>query len=137
MWPPRPSRSHETFFTASGQPRFGLSAAQIPAELAAPSSLPALAGVATVAGDVLFYIMSTSEAAVATFERGLSQIPGNAITAVSVELGFQRDDGREPFGFLDGLRNVPSAQRPSVVFVDAERSPRSLPGPPAAATSPT
>ena len=34
-----PSAFSQTFFTASGQPRFGLSAAQIPAELAAPSSL--------------------------------------------------------------------------------------------------
>jgi deferrochelatase/peroxidase EfeB len=54
-----------SFFSASGgAPRFGLTPSQVPAGLATPPSLPALAGVPAVAGDVLFYIMSTSEEAV-------------------------------------------------------------------------
>jgi hypothetical protein len=48
------------FATAAGTPRFGLTAAQIPVELATPPSLPALSAVPTVPGDVLFYIMSLS-----------------------------------------------------------------------------
>jgi Dyp-type peroxidase family len=67
--------------------------------------------------------MSTSEAAVATFERGLSATRPAGLASVTVELGFQRFDQREAFGFLDGLRNVPPAERPGVVFVDPERSP--------------
>ncbi len=109
-----------SFFTAGDQPRFGLNASQIPAGLAAP---PALPGVASAPADVFLYVMSTSEAAVAAFERGLSLTRGAALASVSVELGYQRFDHREPFGYLDGLRNVIPADRPEVVFVDPERSP--------------
>lgn len=113
-----------SFFTAAGgTPRFGLTASQIPVELATPPAPPALTGIPTVAGDVLLYIMSTSEAAVAAFENGLSATHGTAITAVSTERGFQRHDRREQFGFLDGLRNIPTAERPEVVFLDLDRSP--------------
>jgi deferrochelatase/peroxidase EfeB len=76
-----------------------------------------------VPGDVLFYIMSTSEAAVAAFEGGLSATHGSAITADSTERGFQRHDKREPFGFRDGLRNIPTPERLEVVFLDPDRSP--------------
>jgi Dyp-type peroxidase family len=112
-----------SFFTGPNGPRFGLSAAQIPAGLATPPTIPALDGIAPFSGDVLFYIMSLSEAAVAAFERGLSNTRAHGLTAVSVERGFQRADGREPFGFRDGLRNVPPAERPSVIFVDPDRAP--------------
>ena len=44
------------FQTSAGAPRFELTPAQIPVELATPPSLPALNGVAPVTGDVLFYI---------------------------------------------------------------------------------
>ena len=67
------------FAAAGGTPRFGLSPSQIPAELATPPSLPALVGIPAVAGDVLFYIMSTSEAAVAVFENGLSAKAPHAV----------------------------------------------------------
>ncbi|HEY4451332.1 MAG TPA: Dyp-type peroxidase [Solirubrobacteraceae bacterium] len=113
-----------SFFTsASGAPRFGLSADQAPVELATRPFLPALDGIPRVAGDVLFYIMCTSEAAFATFESGLSATHGTAIVADALERGFQRHDGREQFGFRDGQRNIPTAQRPEVVFLDADRSP--------------
>jgi Dyp-type peroxidase family len=111
------------FQTSAGAPRFELTAAQIPVELATPPLLPALSGVAPVTGDVLFYIMSISEAAVAAFQSGLSATHGTAIVADSLELGFQRADGREQFGFRDGLRNIPIPQRPEVVFLDPDRSP--------------
>jgi deferrochelatase/peroxidase EfeB len=111
------------FQTVAGAARFGLEASQIPVELAAPPLLPALAGIPPVAGDVLFYIMSTSEAAVAAFENGLSATHPSAITADSTERGFQRSDKREQFGFHDGLRNIPTPERPEVVFLDPDRSP--------------
>jgi Dyp-type peroxidase family len=113
-----------SFFTdAAGTPRFGLTAAQIPVELTTPPSLPALSAVPAVPGDVLFYVMSLSEAAVATFQSGLSATHGTAVVSDSLELGFQRADGREQFGFRDGLRNIPIEQRPEVVFLDPDRSP--------------
>ena len=47
------------FQTSAGAPRFELTVAQIPVELATPPSLPALSGVALVTGDVLFYISAS------------------------------------------------------------------------------
>jgi Dyp-type peroxidase family len=111
------------FQSAPGVGRFGLAAEQIPVELATQPVLAALTGVAPVTGDILFYIMSTSEAAVATFKAGLSATHPAAIVADSEEVGFQRHDHREQFGFRDGMRNIPSAERPEVVFLDPERSP--------------
>jgi deferrochelatase/peroxidase EfeB len=110
-----------SFFSSEGNPRFGLPASQAPAELSTPPALPGFAPAA--AADVLFYVMSTSEAVVAAFERGLSTARTAAVAAVWVELGFQRKDRREQFGFLDGLRNVPTAERENVVFVDLDVSP--------------
>jgi deferrochelatase/peroxidase EfeB len=120
------------FQTSAGAPRFELTAAQIPVELAAPPSLPALSGVAPVSGDLLFYIMGISEAAVAAFQSGLSATHGTAL-----ELGFQRADGREQFGFRDGLRNIPRPRSApkwcSSTLTAARRSPH---GQRAAAISP-
>lgn len=115
------------FATAAGAPRFGLSASQVPVELATPPRLPALEGVQRVVGDVLFYVMCTSEAAFATFESGLSATHPSVIVADQLERGFQRHDGREQFGFRDGLRNIPTPQRPEVVFLDPDRSPEEPP----------
>jgi Dyp-type peroxidase family len=115
-----------SFFLASGQPRFGLQPAQIPADLAGLPEIPALVGTAAAAGDVLFYVMSLSEAAVAAFELGLSSTRSKGLQSVSVELGFQRKDKRESFGFLDGLRNAPG-ERVQVAFVNPELSPEEPP----------
>jgi deferrochelatase/peroxidase EfeB len=112
-----------SFFQTAAGPRFGLTATQVPAGLATPPSLPALANVPSAAADVLVYVMSTSEAAVAMFERGLSATRSSGLASVTVELGFQRFDHREAFGFPDGLRNVPPAERPDVVFVNRQRTP--------------
>jgi dye decolorizing peroxidase len=115
-----------SFFLTGGQPRFGLQLPQIPVGLASPPEIPALAGTPAAAGDVLFYVMSLSEAAVAAFERGLSSTRSAGLQSVSVELGFQRKDKRESFGFLDGLRNV-AGERIEVAFVNPERSPEEPP----------
>jgi dye decolorizing peroxidase len=113
-----------TFFTTpAGVARFGLAPSQVPVELAPPPAMPALAGIPAVPGDVLFYIMSTSEAAVAAFENGLSLTHGSAVIATSLERGFQRHDKREQFGFRDGLRNIPTPERPEAVFLDPDWSP--------------
>ncbi len=99
-----------SFFLAAGQQRFGLAPVQIPAGLASPPEVPALAAIPQVAGDVLFYVMSLS----ATRAAGLQ--------SVTVELGFQRNDKRENFGFLDGLRNA-QGEREEAAFVNPELSP--------------
>jgi Dyp-type peroxidase family len=112
-----------SFFTGPNGPRFGLAAGQIPAELAAPPSISALSGVAPASGDVIFYVMSLSEAAVAAFEQGLSATRTSGLASVSVEQGFQRANGRENFGFRDGLRNIPVGERPGVVYLDPALSP--------------
>jgi Dyp-type peroxidase family len=111
-----------SFFLAAGQPRFGLAPAQIPAGLASPPEVPALAAIPQVAGDVLFYVMSLSEAAIGAFERGLSATRAAGLQSVTVELGFQRKDKRENFGFLDDLRNA-QGEREEVAFVNPELSP--------------
>lgn len=111
-----------TFFLAAGQPRFGLTAAQIPAGLASPPEIPALQAAPGEVGDVFFYVMSLSEARVAEFEQGLSGTRSAGLTGVTVELGFQRASGREAFGFLDGLRNA-QGERREVAFVDPAISP--------------
>ena len=79
--------------------------------------------VPNVGCDVLFYILSTSAAAVAQFETQLSASHPASIRSVWVETGFQRKNKRENFGYLDGLRNVAPAERAQVIFTDAERSP--------------
>jgi deferrochelatase/peroxidase EfeB len=115
------------FKTPGGALRFGLSETQIPVELVTPPTIAALNGVPPFAGDVLFYVMSTSEAAVAAFQRGLSETRANTIAAIAIEEGFQRADKREQFGFRDGLRNIPAAERPEAVFLDPGRSPEEAP----------
>lgn len=110
------------FLAPDGAPRFGL-AGRIPAELQVP---PVVAGVADpVAGaqDLLLYIMTTSEAQAACFLEGLSGTRALGLRGVVIERGFQRADGRELFGFHDGLRNVRTAERHRVVFVDRDFAP--------------
>lgn len=43
------------------------------------------------------------------------------MVALSVERGYQRVDGTEPFGYADGVRNIPRGVRSRHVFVDPER----------------
>jgi len=110
------------FLTPEGTPRFGLDG-RIPADLQTP---PLVAGVADpVAGslDMLLYVMATSEAQVASFLEGLSHTRTLGLHWVVIERGFQRADGRELFGFRDGLRNVRTSERHGVIFVDRDGAP--------------
>lgn len=59
----------------------------------------------------------------AAFLDGLSATRPLGLAGVSIERGFQRDDRRELFGFLDGVRNVRSGQRHATIYVDRDVTP--------------
>lgn len=109
-----------SFFQAAGQPRFGM--ANAPADFGSLPALPTLLD-SSGAADVVIYVMSLSEAIVAAFLRGLIQIQPGTIAGAAIERGYQRTDGREQFGFRDGLRNVAPDRRNAVVFVDLDNQP--------------
>ncbi len=112
-----------SFFLSNGSPRFELGAEVIPAGLRNPSQVTGVHDADAGAHDVLFYVMTLSEAVVANFFEGLSSTCPDLAHAV-IERGFQRTDGRELFGFKDGIRNVhPRAERARAVFVDRDRAP--------------
>jgi deferrochelatase/peroxidase EfeB len=71
---------------------------------------------------LLFYVMSTFEAPVATF---LSSMWGlqPAVVSVSIERGYQRLDRTEAFGNPDGLRNIEHDDRFAVAFIHADNQP--------------
>lgn len=110
-----------SFFATEGGPRFGLPTG--PADFAQLPALPAVADLAGAAADLAIYIMATREALVASFLRGLTALGAGTITTAMVERGYQRTDGREQFGFRDGLRNVASDRRDSVIFIDRDNQP--------------
>lgn len=105
-----------SFFTVNGTERFP--------GLAAPigfSRLPAVPSSAPVTADVVFYIVSLSEAVTARFLHALWQTRPD-VSGIQVERGFQRLDETEPFGYKDGVRNVvPKTERSQTVFIDADR----------------
>jgi Dyp-type peroxidase family len=108
----------ETFFGAPSTPRFGISAEQVPAGFREPIELP---GRENLPGaDILVYVMTLEEAALAEFLQDISNLRGRGLVGARIERGYQRDDKRELFGNLDGLRNVPWRERFDVVFVDRE-----------------
>lgn len=107
-----------TFFVQGNAARFGLDKLA-PVGLVAPPSVPPPAEPGGQ-HDLLFYVMSTSEALVAEFLKGLAATRPLGLSGIAIERGFQRRDGREPGGFRDGLRNVPSVHRARTVFVDRE-----------------
>jgi Dyp-type peroxidase family len=113
---------HSFFGGPDGAARFGLDPAQTPVGLRQTLSIPGL-GDPLPGADVAFYLMSTSEAPVAAFLDGLAETRPMGLVGVSIERGFQRDDRRELFGFLDGLRNVRSEQRHAVIYVDRDITP--------------
>ena len=104
-----------TFFTLNGTARF--------TGLVAPAGfgrLPVVPFGAPLTADVVFYVVSLSEAVTARFLQTVSQTP--QVTAVHVERGYQRVDETEPFGYKDGVRNVvPKSDRSRTVFIDADR----------------
>jgi deferrochelatase/peroxidase EfeB len=105
------------FLGPDGSPRFGLEG-RIPLGLRDPAAIPAAE--ALPATDLFLYVMATEEAAAAAFLEGVAATRGGALRSVAIERGFQRDDHRENFGYLDGLRNVTSADRYRVVFVNRD-----------------
>ncbi len=111
-----------TFFVTGTSPRFG-SDQSLPVGLASPPLVPGVADPAAAAQDVLFYVMTTSEAAAARFIEGLSGTRNLGLVRTTVERGFQRGDGRELSGFNDGIRNVPSNARYRVAFVNRDLAP--------------
>jgi deferrochelatase/peroxidase EfeB len=110
-----------SFFRTAEGPRFGLEGKE-PADF---DRLPSVAGVSDAGAgqhDILVYVMSTSEAAVADFERALAAT--GALSYAFVERGFQRRDRREHFGFRDGVRNVPVRDdRDRVIYVNRSEAP--------------
>jgi Dyp-type peroxidase family len=108
------------FLASSGEPRFGLHD-KLPADFAHLPVVPGVAAAAAGQHDVLIYVMSTSEAAVADFERALAATGG--LSFAFVERGFQRRDRREQFGFRDGVRNVAPDERDRVIYIDRAKAP--------------
>lgn len=111
-----------TFFVTGTSPRFGLDQ-KSPIGLASPPLVQNVADPAAAAHDVLFYIMTTSEAKVSRFIEGLSGTRNLGLVRTMVERGFQREDGRELSGFKDGIRNVPGNARRRVAFVNRDLAP--------------
>lgn len=112
------------FVGSDGQPRFGLDG-KLPADLAELPAMPGVVDSAAGAHDLLIYAMSTSEAAVADFERALSET--TYLSSAAVERGFQRRDGREPAGFRDGIRNVATPNRDRIIYVNRLEAPHEPP----------
>jgi Dyp-type peroxidase family len=106
-----------SFFFAGEAARFGLDE-RAPLGLREPPTFEAEDRLQD--SDVLFYLMTTSEAVSVEFLDGLSQTRPIGLRRLEVERGFQRADAREMFGFLDGLRNVPFHERFRTVFVNRE-----------------
>jgi deferrochelatase/peroxidase EfeB len=111
-----------SFFTRGGTPRFD-PPIEPPAAFRPdpasplPNAAAPLSSAARVDADVLFYVASTLESRVSRFIEQL-WATRDAVSAISTERGYQRDNEREAFGYLDGLRNVvPVTERPETVFV--------------------
>lgn len=80
------------------------------------SGAPALAGARHLDSDVLFYVTTVFEARVARFVEQLDATRPD-LTSITIARGFQRLEGKEPFGYDDGERNVPPGERTRQVFV--------------------
>lgn len=108
-----------SFFLTGGAPRFS-PPVEPPAAFGPgvplPNSTPPLANVPSVDADVLFYVASVFEARVNAFVSSLAEMRPD-VQAIWLERGYQRLDETEPFGYKDGVRNIPSQDRPRFVFV--------------------
>jgi Dyp-type peroxidase family len=81
-----------------------------------PNAAPPLSAVPLIDADLMLYVVSTFEARVNAFASKLNALRPDVQT-LTIDRGYQREDGTEPFGYADGLRNVQTAERPEVVFV--------------------
>jgi hypothetical protein len=91
-----------------------------PAGLKSPPMLPPEAE--NLTSDVLLHITFTSEARLADLLKGL-WATRHLLAGIEVERGYARNDEREAFGHLDGLRNLTSAQRRSTTSIDLDLLP--------------
>jgi deferrochelatase/peroxidase EfeB len=105
------------FQRADGTPRFG-QGDRVPTGLLPGLVVP---GASPIEADILLYVMSPTEAVIADLLRGIAATRAGVIAAVEIERGFARDDRRELFGFLDGLRNMPRSARRSGIFINRDR----------------
>lgn len=113
-----------TFFTsASGVARVAPPGG-VPAGLATPLTIP---NTAPAGGDLLVYLMATAEEVAARFLQRLNERRPSPIAALRVERGFQRIDGREWFGYRDGVRNVAPEERDDFVWTDPDLFPEEPP----------
>lgn len=76
---------------------------------------PSLANAQREPADLLFYIATVFEARVARFVEALEATA--KVASISLARGFQRLDEKEPFGYRDGVRNIPRGHRSEHVFV--------------------
>lgn len=110
-----------SFFGSPASPRFGLDPAKIPVgfteavNLAPAEEQPQ--------HDVVFYVMTLSEAALVEFLQALERTRPLGLAKLTVERGFQRRDKRELFGFRDGLRNPRGGEREEIAFIDSDSNP--------------
>jgi Dyp-type peroxidase family len=81
-----------------------------------PSAIAPLSAVQAIDADLMLYVVSTYEARVNAFVAKLNALKPD-VQSLMIDRGYQREDGTEPFGYADGLRNVRSDERPKVVFV--------------------
>ncbi len=113
-----------SFFLAGEGLRFGIEPpaafdsrpAGEPNMLPWDSGPPALSGVRRLDADVLFYVTTVFEARVARFVEEIDKTRPD-VASISIARGFQRLEGKEPFGYADGVRNIPRGARTEHVFV--------------------
>jgi Dyp-type peroxidase family len=107
-----------TFFRLDGQPRFAHPEppASFSSGVPLPNESPLLSAVPAVDADLLFYVASTCEARVNAFVTQLAEMRPD-VQRLSLDRGYQRVDDSEPFGYRDGLRNIPRSERSTFVFV--------------------
>lgn len=72
-----------------------------------------------IPADVCFYIVATAEAEIAKFVNALA---ASGVTGLAMEQGYKSYPDKEPFGYRDGVRNVPFSSRNDFVFIDADRN---------------
>jgi Dyp-type peroxidase family len=92
----------------------------IPAGLQAPFVVP---NASPAGGDVFLYLMATAEEVAAQFLARFDALRPSPVAALRVERGFQRTDGREWFGYRDGVRNVAPQDRDGFVWTDPDAFP--------------
>jgi Dyp-type peroxidase family len=81
-----------------------------------PNATPPLSAVPQLDAEIMLYVVSTFEARVNNLVSKISALKPD-VQSVVIDRGYQREDGTEPFGYADGLRNVHPDDRPRIVFV--------------------